>query len=127
MPHEDIYDALRACVSALGGAKKVGDRLWPEMGPQKAANRLNDCLNPSKRDVLNPEQLILILRRARAINCHAGIEYIAADCQYETPKPIEPEDEMMRLKRQFVQAVEELKVMQDRFDLMARLKVVGDD
>lgn len=27
--HEDIYDALRASVDALGGTKRVGHALWP--------------------------------------------------------------------------------------------------
>lgn len=98
--HEDIYEALRTCVAASGGPKRVAAVLWPEMPADKAANRLADALNVTRREILNPEQVVLLMRLGRQAGCHAGMTYLAAECGYEA-KPIEPEDERARLEREF--------------------------
>lgn len=46
---EDIFEALRVDVMALGGAKKVGCLLWPELSADKAGEMLNNCLNRTRR------------------------------------------------------------------------------
>lgn len=102
--HECLSDALRECVAVCGGLKAVGVKLWPEVEADHAGRRLADCLNDSKRDKLSPEQMLLILRMARAHGCHAGMTYLSRELGYSDPQPIEPEDERAELQRQFVEA-----------------------
>jgi len=122
--HEDIYDVLRTCVQAMGGPKKVGASLWPELAADKAGNRLNDCLNTHRREQLNPEQVLWILFHARQVNCHAGMHFIADHCDYEKPKPIEPDNEYAQLQRDFIRAQKEMKVMMQKMEHMTELKAV---
>ena len=123
--HEDIYDALRTCVQALGGAKRVGSLLWPELPADKAGNRLNDALNTARREVLNPEQVLLIMAEARKVDCHAAMHFIAQSCNYQEPAPIQPRDEMAELQRQFVQSQKQMKRMLERMEHLHGLKDVG--
>lgn len=100
--HEDIWQALRDCVSALGGSKEVGVKLRPELDAQTAGRWLLDCLNPERKEKLCIEQMLLILRESRKAHCHAGLTFINRDCGYGDPMPIEPEDERALLQREFV-------------------------
>ncbi|MBT3042221.1 MAG: hypothetical protein KME67_05105 [Candidatus Thiodiazotropha sp. (ex Codakia orbicularis)] len=120
--HEDIYEALRTCIGALGGPKKVGVVLKPEMSVDKARNWLNDCLNPSKRDKLDIEQVLWILRESRKIGCHAAMYFIANHCNYRQPEPIEPLDEMAELQKAFIQSVAENRRLLERMERMQTLQ-----
>jgi hypothetical protein len=116
--HEDIWQALRDCVSALGGSKKVGVILRPELDAQTAGRWLLDCLNPERNDKLCLEQFLLILREARKVGCHAGMTFVTRDAGYSDPQPIEPEDARAALQREFNESVKRLENMAQR---MARL------
>jgi hypothetical protein len=120
--HEDIYEALRTCVGALGGPKKVGAILRPEMAVDKAGNWLNDCLNTSKRDKLDIEQVLLILKESRKAGCHAAMYFISDDCNYQRPDPVEPRDEMAELQKAFIQSVSDQRRMLDRMEKMQALQ-----
>ncbi len=50
--HEDIYEALGTDIQALGGRKKVGTLLWPEMTPQAAGDKLSRALNTEHAEKL---------------------------------------------------------------------------
>ena len=102
---ESIYQALTDIIRVLGGAKKVGVLLRPELASDNAARWLNDCLNDSRREKLDIEQMLLLLREGRKVGCHIAIEYICQTAGYTTPKPSEPKDEMAELQRQFVESV----------------------
>ena len=102
---ESLNDALIACVKACGGSKQVGPSLWPEKTPDSAQRLLLDCLNEERPAKLSPEQLLLVLRMARAKGYHGGIEYIATHLGYTEPSPIEPRDEMAELQRAFIESV----------------------
>lgn len=115
---EDINDALREAVRALGGVKQVGAWLWPEIAPDTAGNRLRDCLNPERREKLSPEQVLFILRRAREVGYHAAMEYLAASCGYAKPAPLAPEDKLADLQRQFIASVESLERIQRQIQSM---------
>ena len=64
---EDIHDALRDVVRALGGVKDAGARLRPELPADAAGHWLKDCLNPERRHRLDPEQVLWLLREGSAI------------------------------------------------------------
>jgi hypothetical protein len=121
--HEDIWQALRDCVSALGGSKKVRVLLRPELDAQTAGRWLLDCLNPERKEKLCVEQVLLILREARKVSCHAGIAFINRDAGYSDPQPIEPEDERAALQREFVEMG---KTMQGLFARMERAGLRSD-
>lgn len=93
---DDIHDALRTVIQALGGAKPVGSKLWPDKAPDAAARHLNDCLNTAKPEKLSPEQVLLLLRMGHEIGCHAGMQYIAQECGYNV-EAISPAAERDRL------------------------------
>lgn len=105
---EDENDALDAAIRCLGGYKHVGMTLWPHLKMETAYARLKAALNPSKDEKLAFGEGVLIMRLAREKGCHTLMHYIADECLYEKPRPIEPEDKLAELERKFIAAVEEL-------------------
>lgn len=95
--HESLNDALRAVVQAMGGAKKVGVAMRPELAMEPAARWVLDCLNPDRRERFDPEQVLWLLREGRKANCHAAMAYLAAECGYAEPVPIDPKVQEDRL------------------------------
>ena len=114
--HESINDALSEAVSAAGGPKKVGPMLWPELPVDQAAGKLRDCLNTSRREHLTPEQMMLVGKVARQIGSHALALFMSREWGYADPQPIEPEDEVARLQREFVEATKALGAMAARIE-----------
>jgi hypothetical protein len=110
---EDINDALKQAVKALGGNKKVGAKLWPELPIDTAGNKLGDCLNPDRREKLSPEQVVFILRLAREKGYHAAMQFIAFDTGYRA-EPVDPLTQEAQLQRDFVAAVGHLKDIETR-------------
>lgn len=117
--HESLSDALRECIGVCGGFKSVGYVLWPEKGPEGAGRFLSDCLNDAKREKLSPEQMMVIMRMARAKGCHAAIVWICRELAYADPQPLEPADERAALQRQFIHATNELRAMAERIAQLA--------
>jgi len=114
--HESFVEALADCVRALGGNKKVGALLWPEKPIEDARRALLDSLNPERPNKLSPEQVLLILRESRKVGCHAAMAYVARECGYADPQPIEPEDERAALQRQYIEAVKTLSNISTRIE-----------
>ena len=121
--HESLNDALREVVQAAGGNKKVGTMLYPEMPVDHAAGRVRDCLNHERREVFNPEQVLLLLRIGRQYGCHSAMAYLTFECGYSIPVPTEPEDEVVRLQREFVEATKTLGVLASRIEHIQARKV----
>ena len=101
--HEDINDALRGLINACGGAKVVASKLWPEKTISDAQSYLNDCLNVARPAKLSPEQVLWLLKCAKAIGHHDAINYLCGECGYSNPQPIEPEDELGRMLREYLE------------------------
>src|SRR5690606_8915263 len=97
-----LNEALIESVKAAGGSKQVGPLLWPEKTPDAAQRLLLDCLNDDRPAKLSPEQVLLVLRLARAKGHHEGIAFMLGDLGYAPPVPIDPRDEAAELQRQFV-------------------------
>lgn len=115
--HEDIYAAIHTAIMALGGAKKIGSCLWPDKPADKAGELLNNCLNRTRAEKLDPEQVNYISREARKVGCHAIAEFNGSDQGYQVT-PIEPEDEKAELQRQIINAS---KILQDSIAKLERL------
>lgn len=116
---EDIFEALRVDVMALGGAKKVGCLLWPELSADKAGEALNNCLNRTRREKLDIEQVMLIARNAKEVGSYAAMTFMAQGCGFTVPEPVHPEDEKAKLQRAFIESVE----LQRR--ILAQMERVG--
>ncbi len=102
--HESMNDALREVVQALGGNKAVGMKMRPEKGADVAGRWVSDCLNASRDERFDPDQVLWLLRAGREIGCHAAANYLMRESGYADPTPIEPEDERARLQREFIAA-----------------------
>jgi hypothetical protein len=116
---EDYAEAIRATVQALGGFKRIGHELKPDLSVEAAGRWLADCCNPEKREKLSPSELAWIRRRARQESVHLLAAFEMQDAGYAAPQPVEPEDERAALMREFVRAS---KVFGD---LLARMERRG--
>lgn len=108
---EDYLDAIRATVQALGGAKRIGSDMKPDLSVEAAGRWLSDCCNPDRRERLSPSELAYIRKRARAAGVHIMATFEMRDAGYADPTPVEPEDQRAALQRAFIQQTEELKRM----------------
>lgn len=97
MPFFDTpEDALKHAVQYLGGAKKVGPKLWPDRNVDAAARLLLDCLNTQRLEKLEISQVLLILRLARDSGYHTAALWINNEIGYEA-RPVVREQEVDRL------------------------------
>ena len=94
--YESPEDALKACVEALGGAKKVGSELFPDKTVDGARDYLLACLNDARNEKLNTSQILFIFRKAKQAGFHAGWLYWAREAEYES-RPITKAEEVDRL------------------------------
>lgn len=116
---EDYYEAIRATVQSLGGFKRVGSDMKPDLAVDAAGRWLADCCNAEKREKLSPTELSYLRRRARQANVHVLAAFEMRDAGYGDPLPIEPEDERAALQRDFIQQTRSLERM------LARLQTLG--
>lgn len=114
--HESINDALDACVKACGGPKKVAGMLWPDKTADAAHRLLLQCFNEDRPEKLGPDQVLFILKLAREKGFHDGINFIARDCGYTDPEPMDAEDEKALLMRAFVDAQKNMQRIADRME-----------
>jgi hypothetical protein len=103
--HEDINSALNGLVAALGGAKAVGSKLYPDLSMDSAARRLLDALNSNRDQQLSQTQFLTLLKWGREAGHHGVMEYLADEAGYTRPSPRDPEDQKAELQRQFIEAV----------------------
>ncbi|HEY9096438.1 MAG TPA: hypothetical protein VIN35_11885 [Hydrogenophaga sp.] len=121
---EDYNEAIRATVQALGGFKKVGAEMKPDLAPDAAGRWLADCCNDAKREKLAPTELAYLRRRARIEGVHILACFEAREAGYADPQPITPEDEKAKLEREFITAAKAFQTLFHRME-RAGLKVVG--
>lgn len=112
--HDTLEDALRSCVEALGGSKKVGSELWPSKPVADAGRLVNHCLDPDRPEKMALAEIVMLLKMARTADCHVGMAFLAGECGYQEPVPVEPDDEKARLQREYVKAVKALDQISKR-------------
>lgn len=112
--HDAFEDALKEVIQACGGPKAIGREMRPELPVEQAAGWVRDCLNPEKRDKFSMQQVLFILRRGREVGAHAAMHFLARDAGYSDPSPLDPEDEVVRMQREFVEATKQLSRLADR-------------
>mgnify|MGYP007082279004 CR=1 FL=1 len=119
MEHETLNDALIDAIKAIGGSKVVAAMLWPA----KAARNIDDarrylaaCLDPERAEKLSLDEILLVMREARARGCHAPMRFLAQYLSYAEPLPVEPRDELSDLLRQDLEANRETQRRQERIE-----------
>lgn len=119
--HESVRDAVRSAIAALGGPKRVAVRLRPSWEPDRAQKWLSNALDDARPEKLEIEDVIWILREAKRSGFHDAMRYFAAECEYQC-SPVEPEDELARLQREYISAVRALAALTPKIEEV-RLKV----
>lgn len=122
---EDVNDALRAVVAALGGMKEVGCRMRPEKGPEHAARWLADCLNPDRSEKLGPEQVLWLLSAAREAGFHDPMRWLAGAAGYQPPLPMDPTAELTDLTRQMAAQMSSLERLVGRMEHLREITQPG--
>lgn len=118
--HESINDDLRDIVKHLGGVKRVGSEMRPDLTIDNAGRWLADCLNDDRRENLSPDQVLYLLKRGREIGSHGAMAFIAQECGYSDPQPIEPEDEKAALQRQYIEMSRALLKAAERIESLSK-------
>jgi hypothetical protein len=102
--YEGYCQALRRDAQSVAGYKRnwamvVGRMIFPEIeDPEIAARRLDDKLNPNRRERLSDEQERKIMREAARINGFSHtIAFICDDTGFKRPERIEAKVEVERL------------------------------
>lgn len=113
---ESIYDALSDVVRALGGPKDTGKLMRPTLAADDAGQWVKDCLNPTRRERFNPEQVMWLIRKGRELGCHSIVNYICDDGGYTRPSPTSPLDEAAQLKRDYIESVRMQKRIAERLE-----------
>lgn len=113
---EDIYEAARTVAMALGGTKKAGLLLRPDLPADKAGEWFANCVNRTRPEKFSPEQLLFLAREGRRVGCHAIASFVCADSGYAPPQPIEPEDERAQLQREFNENTKRMERMLARLE-----------
>lgn len=109
---EDIYDALKAAVQALGGAKVVAARLWPHKPVEQARKELLDALNRDNPRKLDAEEVMSVLRMAREAGFHQAKHWIDAALGYDPTPPADPAMERDRLADELARAADNFAALQ---------------
>lgn len=122
---EPFDDALREAVRQMGGHKRMGPLLRPELPRKQAANWLRGCLNADRREKLSPDQVLLVVRLAREAGYHGLMNYMAFSAGYENPRTIDPDDQEAALQHAFVDAVAKLEGIEKRLQRVQQLRRVG--
>lgn len=94
--YEGPEEALKDAVKALGGAKKVGRKVWPDKGEDAAYKLLLDCLNDGRPEKLEMTQIMLLFRMAKEIGCYGPFAWFAGEIGYDCT-PISKADQKDRL------------------------------
>lgn len=116
---EDYDDAIVQTIKALGGFKRVGAALRPDMDPTAAGRWLSDACNPRERETMKPSQLAWIRRHARERGCHVLAAFEMRDSGYAEPVPVEPADELAQLQRVFAEGVAGMSAIAARMESLA--------
>jgi hypothetical protein len=119
--HEDIYEALKTIGQAFGGSKKIGHYLWPKLPIDKAGEKWANCLNRTRAEKLDPEEVLMILKIGRQLGTHSGMQFISDHCGYKY-EPIEPVDEHAALLRDVKALAQELKGKFAKLEQLENLK-----
>lgn len=93
---ENVEQALAECVKALGGAKVVGNKFWPDKPVEEARTLLLNCCNPSRKEKLDYTQVMFLFREARSVGCYAPYQWYSNEIGFDA-RPVTKAEETDRL------------------------------
>jgi hypothetical protein len=128
-PQEVIPNRSTFFVTRRNAADEhVGRELWPEKTVEQAQTLLLACLNSERKERLTPDQVLLLLRKARQADCHAAMEFIGQHAGYEV-KPIRPQDEAAELIQRADAVVREARSVAAALERLTHppLRSIGGD
>lgn len=120
-------EALRIAIDALGGDKRVGALLRPEMDPILAGQWVAHCLAPYRREKFSLAQEVLIFQRAKQAGCHAPFEIFADLCGYRVSSVIDEGEEIADMARRAERAAREAGELTDEIRARMRAAHLGID
>lgn len=106
--YEGPEDALKAAVSALGGAKAVGAMLHPAKSMEDARTLVLNCINHERKEKFDYSQIIWIFREAKRRGHTSGFEWFCHQCEFEG-RPVtrdEQKDRLMTVVEQSTKTLE---------------------
>lgn len=120
--YEHIYDAMRACVQASGGAKTVGHKLWPTKDIEQARKDCIDCLNPNNARKFDPQETLMVFELAKDAGFHTGWHYACDRIGYHRSMPVTAREQAESLAERGEQLVREMRALTTQ---MERLNTSG--
>jgi len=119
--HETAEDATNTAIIRSGKPfKEVALALWPEKKADSAYAMLKNALRAEHRDKLTADQHLFIAN-------HCGeydfVYYCCQNTSHGQPEPVEPEDELKALIRQYLAEKKSADAPQDKID--SKLRAVG--
>lgn len=127
--YANYLEALRDDVDAIGGAKELGRKFWPEKNAVVAGRMVNDCLNPDRRCRFNDDQVRFIIRRSGEVRgFSAALYHLCDETGFELPEAKNLPAEIAAREQQFKDAVSDSrKITIQLEELNARLpSEIGD-
>lgn len=97
---EDVYDALKATVAALGGTKQVASRMRPTLEPLKARSWLLNCLNHDHPMKFDPEEVQWIWREGCDAGFYDGARWAHRDTHFLPAEPASVEGQLAAVLKQ---------------------------
>ena len=113
---ESFTDALADVARCLGGYKRTGAMLRPELPPDQAGRWLANALDTTRAEKLSPDQVAFLIQEGRRHGCHTAMVWLAREAGYSDPRPVEPEDEMAALQREYIEAAKAIKTIAERIE-----------
>lgn len=112
--YESLEEAITTCICLSGFTnKKIANILWPSVPFQTAYQRLTDALNPSKRQKLTVDEIILIMKTCDRYDV---LDYMADQCLHERPRKrttVCEQKEKSDVKNKLEEFIEQSKKMYD--------------
>ena len=123
--YEDELDAARDAIKHLGGAKRVGEMLYPDKQPEAAARYLLDALNPARSERLSPGQLLLLMRKSREVGFDGLTAYLLNEAGYAPPVPLDPTTEATKVARELDRTMDRAEALVLQLQRLKAAGVVG--
>jgi hypothetical protein len=107
--------AFAHLVDQLGGSGRLGPIIFPGKG-KRAAQHLNDCLNPDEREKLSMGEMMVLLKMGREAGCHVALHYLDTESGYKPAEPLVPVDELVDLHHALVDTVSRATRLLERME-----------
>lgn len=119
---DTLAEALEDVVYAIGGPKAVASALWPakfQANPETTARYVSQCLNARRSEKFALEEIEWLVSAGRQTGVHTVMSYLARQCNYAEPEPIEPESERDALQREYIAAIEAQREIVERLEALS--------